>query len=76
MRILITAGEEECRNLLRDMFVDKPSIQLTLAHDGAEAWRLLNKLKQRFDLGILDLRMPNSSDCSDVGQRLRALRHP
>lgn len=59
MRILIADDEEECRNLLRDMFVDEPNIQLTMAHDGAEAWWLLSEPKKRFDLGIFDLRMPN-----------------
>lgn len=58
MRILVADDNDECRNLLRDMFVSEPNIELAMAHDGAEAWWLLTEPSRRFDLGIFDLNMP------------------
>jgi two-component system chemotaxis response regulator CheY len=74
MRILIADDEAECRNLLRDMFIDEPNIELTMAHDGAEAWWLLTEPNRRFDLGIFDLRMPNVDGLKLI-ERIRTASH-
>jgi DNA-binding response OmpR family regulator len=74
MRILIADDEEECRNLLRDMFVDEPDIELTMTKDGAEAWWLLTEPERRFDLGIFDLRMPNVDGLKLI-ERIRSASH-
>ncbi len=58
MRILVADDEEPCRNLLRDLLLDVPDIELTMAQDGAEAWWLLTEPKRRFDLGVFDFKMP------------------
>jgi len=58
MRILIADDEEHCQNLLKSLFADDSTVQITTARDGAEAWWLLTEPQRRFDLGIFDLRMP------------------
>lgn len=58
MKVLVADDEEPCRNLLRALLLDSPEIELTMAHDGAEAWWLLTEPKRRFDLGVFDFRMP------------------
>jgi two-component system chemotaxis response regulator CheY len=59
MNILVADDEDACRQFLADLFVDDPSVELTMARDGAEAWWKLTEPGKRFDLAILDLRMPN-----------------
>jgi two-component system, chemotaxis family, chemotaxis protein CheY len=74
MKILIADDEEDCRNLLRDMFVAEPQVELTMAHDGAEAWWMLTEPNQRFDLGIFDLRMPKVDGLKLI-ERIRSASH-
>ena len=74
MKILIADDEEECRNLLRDMFVGEANVELTMADDGAEAWWLLTEPNRRFDLGIFDLRMPNVDGLALI-ERIRTSAH-
>lgn len=58
MKILVADDEEHCRQLLRALFANEPEVELTTAHDGAEAWWLLTAPNARYDLCISDLRMP------------------
>lgn len=58
MNILIADDEEDCRNLLRDIFATDPNVTLTMTCDGAQAWWALTDPQQRFDLGVFDLKMP------------------
>ncbi len=58
MRILVADDDDDCRALLQDMFASEPHVQLSMAHDGAEAWWLLTEPHCRFDLCIVDLKMP------------------
>lgn len=58
MKILVADDDEACRQLLQDMFATDPRVELTMTHDGAEAWWQLTAPDQRFDLAIFDLRMP------------------
>lgn len=77
MKILVADDEEACRNLIADIFVDEPIVQLTLTSDGAEAWWKLTEPGHRYDLGIFDLRMP-TIDGLQLIERVRhspALRH-
>lgn len=58
MKILVADDEEPCRTLLQDMFLTNPSVELTMARDGAEAWWFLTEPNQKFDLAIFDVKMP------------------
>jgi two-component system chemotaxis response regulator CheY len=58
MKILIADDEDACRALLQDMFAADTAVKLAMARDGAEAWWHLTEPNQRFDLCILDLKMP------------------
>ena len=77
MKILVADDEDACRELLRNMFVDEPGVELTMTRDGAEAWWKLTTPTERYDLGIFDLRMP-VVDGLQLINRVRgsaALRH-
>ncbi|HWL18009.1 MAG TPA: response regulator [Opitutus sp.] len=58
MKILVADDDEPCLQLIREMFATDPRVELTITHDGAEAWWKLTEPAQRFDLAILDLKMP------------------
>ncbi len=58
MRILVADDDDACRALLQDLFASEPEVQLSIAHNGAEAWWLLTEPHGHFDLCIFDLKMP------------------
>jgi two-component system, chemotaxis family, chemotaxis protein CheY len=58
MKILVADDDEACRNLFLDMYAGDISVELTMARDGAEAWWLLTDPTRKFDLCIVDLKMP------------------
>jgi CheY-like chemotaxis protein len=71
MKILVADDEEHCRSLIRAMFANEPDVELVMTADGAEAWWRLTEPKQRFDLGIFDLRM-TAVDGLALIERIRA----
>jgi CheY-like chemotaxis protein len=54
-RVLVVDDEPGIRNLLRDL-LSSPTLRVTLAGDGLEAVRLLNR--GRFDAVVTDVNMP------------------
>lgn len=77
MKILVADDEDTCRALLQDMFAAEPHVELTMARDGAEAWWFLTDPQQRFDLCIVDVKMP-VVDGLQLIERIRSvvtLRH-
>ncbi len=77
MKILVADDEDACRNLLQEIFASDPTIDLTMARDGAEAWWHLTEPNQRFDVAIFDVRMP-VVDGLQLTERVRSvitLRH-
>lgn len=77
MKILVADDEDTCRDLIADLLADQPLVQLTMTRDGAEAWWKLTDPTDRYDLAIVDLRMP-VVDGLQLIERVRqstALRH-
>jgi two-component system, chemotaxis family, chemotaxis protein CheY len=61
MNILIADDEEGFRSLLHDTLGTDPTIHVSAACDGLEAWWLLTDPEHRFDLAIFDIKMPRLS---------------
>lgn len=77
MNVLVADDEEPCRDLVRDLFADDPTMVITFARDGAEAWWLLTAPKAHFDVGVFDVSMPVVDGLSLI-ERIRGsvqLRH-
>jgi DNA-binding NtrC family response regulator len=58
MKILVADDEEPCRTLIQDLFASDPTVEITPARDGAEAWWFLSDPARKFDVGIFDVKMP------------------
>jgi len=44
---------------LMQQYLKHPAIELVVVYDGQQAWELLNKRQERFDLILSDIEMPN-----------------
>jgi DNA-binding response OmpR family regulator len=71
MNILIAEDEEAMRCLLREAITTDPTNEVTAAANGTEAWWLLSDPERRFDLAILDIKMPQADGFSLL-KRMRA----
>lgn len=58
-KLLLAEDDEINQEIVREILRDRPEIDLTIAADGREAMRLC--LTERFDLLIVDRRMPGIS---------------
>ncbi|MDP2869271.1 MAG: response regulator, partial [Methyloversatilis sp.] len=57
VRILVVDDEPFNLEIIRE-YLDAPGFELTMAHDGVEAWALLEDVEREFDLLVLDRMMP------------------
>ncbi len=57
-KILLVEDSETIRREVREALKDRANYQLTEAHDGVAGFSILSGLEARFDLVILDYRMP------------------
>ena len=72
--ILIADDHSVFRGILRDLLEEDPCLRVIgEAHDGDEAWRLIEELQPGF--AILDVEMPKCSGI-EVARRIREKRLP
>jgi CheY-like chemotaxis protein len=57
VRVLVVDDEPFNLEIIRQ-YLDAPGFELTMAHDGVEAWALLEDVEREFDLLVLDRMMP------------------
>lgn len=57
VRVLVVDDEPFNLEIIRE-YLDAPGLELTMAHDGVEAWALLEDAEREFDLLVLDRMMP------------------
>ncbi|AOF81524.1 response regulator [Methyloversatilis sp. RAC08] len=57
VRVLVVDDEPFNLEIIRE-YLDAPGFELTMAHDGVEAWALLEDAEREFDLLVLDRMMP------------------
>jgi DNA-binding response OmpR family regulator len=57
VRVLVVDDEPFNLEIIRE-YLDAPGFELTMAHDGIEAWALLEDVEREFDLLVLDRMMP------------------
>lgn len=69
VRVLVV-DDEPCNLEIIKAYLDEPGFDLTMAHDGAQAWALLEKTGHEFDLLVLDRMMPRL-DGMELLRRIR-----
>lgn len=69
VRVLVVDDEPFNLEIIRE-YLDAPGFELTMAHDGVEAWALLEDVEREFDLLVLDRMMPRL-DGMEVLRRVR-----
>ncbi len=74
MRILVADDEDMCRALLHDLYIGLPHVELVMARDGAEAWWLMTEPNEKFDVAVIDVKMP-VVDGLKLIERMRGTAH-
>jgi DNA-binding NarL/FixJ family response regulator len=72
LRLLIVDDEEVWRDILRDIFGNKPDIALVEAASGQAALAFIQS--QDYDLVLLDMRLPAGSEGLDVLHEMKQLK--